>query len=270
VLTVPISTTGCSAITCGDRLCGIVTIVLISWRRASCLGPLGGRDYQDWKNLKRFIGIFFILAFFHSLTVKALDAKVAITWVMLFFIIGTASYLYTEVFGVLFRQQLPYHVQAVKHPNNSSTEVTLRAQKQPIRKHRAGQFLFVRFPGGKGLNESHPFTISSAPAEEVLRLTIKACGNFTRDLFGSLKAGAGAVVEGPFGMFDYKTGGPRQIWIAGGIGLTPFLSFVRHDGNQLVWTYYTVRHPEEAIFVDRLEAVVITPAGPAVTPPGFR
>jgi predicted ferric reductase len=108
------------------------------------------------------------------------------------------------------------------------------------------------------LNESHPFTISSAPSEETLRLTIKASGNFTRDLFSQLKAGTEALVEGPYGMFDYKTGGPQQIWIAGGIGLTPFLSFVRDIHGNLdydVDLYYTVRHPEEAIFLDELEAV---------------
>ena len=126
-----------------------------------------------------------------------------------------------------------------------------------MRKHRAGQFLFVRFPSDKALNESHPFTISSAPSEDVLRLTIKASGNFTRDLFARLKEGADAIIEGAYGMFNYKTGGQKQIWIAGGIGLTPFLSFVRDmDGNLVhdVDLYYTVRHPEEAIFVDELEA----------------
>src|SRR6187401_2734584 len=58
-------------------------------------------------------------------------------------------------------------------------------------------------------------------------------------------------------MFNYKTGGPKQIWIAGGIGVTPFLSFARDMDGSLahdVNLYYTVRHPEEAIFVDELEA----------------
>ena len=91
----------------------------------------------------------------------------------------------------------------------------------------------------------------------MLRLTIKASGNFTRDLFSTLKAGTDAVVEGAYGMFDYKTGGQKQIWIAGGIGLTPFLSFVRDMDGSLahdVDFYYTVRHPEEAVFVDEIEA----------------
>ena len=59
-------------------------------------------------------------------------------------------------------------------------------------------------------------------------------------------------------MFDYKTGPQKQIWIAGGIGLTPFLSFVRDmDGGALnheVDFYYTVRHPEEALFVNEIKA----------------
>ena len=261
VLTVPITTTGWAL---GNYLAviafaGIVTIVLITLApRIPFLNRLTGGDYEDWKRLKRYIGIFFILAFIHSLTVpSALDARIAITWVMIFFIIGTVSYLYTEIFGGIFKKFLPYNVEAVKHPNNSSTEVTLRAKKQAMPKHRSGQFLFVRFPGDKDLNESHPFTISSAPSEDVLRLTIKASGNFTRDLFSNLKEGTHAIIEGPYGMFDYKPGGPRQIWIAGGIGLTPFLSFLRDmDGNLAhdVDFYYTCRHPEESIFLEEIEA----------------
>jgi len=261
VLTVPISTTGWSL---GNYLAviaftGIVTIVLITLApRIPFLNRLAGNDYEDWKKLKRWIGIFFILAFIHSLTIgNPLHALIAITWVQIFFIIGTLSYLYTEIFGGIFKKFLPYKVEAVKHPNASSTEVTLRAKKEPIKKQRAGQFLFVRFPRDKDLNESHPFTISSAPEEDVLRLTIKASGNFTRDLFAKLKEGSDAIIEGAYGMFNYKIGGPKQIWIAGGIGLTPFLSFVRDMDSNLVHNvdlYYTVRHPEEAIFVDELEA----------------
>lgn len=262
VLTVPITTTGWAL---GNYLAviaftGIVTIVLITLApRIPFLNRISGGDYEDWKRLKRYIGIFFILGFIHSLTLpNALDARIAITWTMIFFIIGTVSYLYTEIFGGLFKQFLPYNVEAVKHPNNSTTEVTLRARKESIKKHRAGQFLFVRFPGDKDLNESHPFTISSAPSEDTLRLTIKASGDFTRELFAQLKDGSDAIVEGPYGMFNYKTGGSRQIWIAGGIGLTPFLSFLRDmDGNLAhdVDLYYTVRHPEEAIFLEEIESV---------------
>jgi predicted ferric reductase len=218
---------------------------------------LTGGTYDGWKRLHRFIGIFFILGFIHSLTVKALDALIAITWVQMFFILGTVSYLYTEIFGGFFRKYVPYTVEVVKHPNGSTTEVTLRPQKKPINKQRAGQFLFVHFPQDRILKESHPFTISSAPHEEVLRLTIKASGDFTRYLLRNLKPSMNAVIDGAYGMFDYQRGGQKQIWLAGGIGVTPFLSFIRDMNGGLtrdVDFYYTVRHPEEALFLDEITA----------------
>ena len=80
VLTVPITTTGWRL---GNYLAviaftGIVTIVLITLApRIPFLNRLTGGDYEDWKKLKRYIGIFFILGFIHSLTVNGLDAKIA-------------------------------------------------------------------------------------------------------------------------------------------------------------------------------------------------
>lgn len=315
VITVPIILTGWRL---GNYLAvtafiGIVSIVLVSLSpRIAYLNKLTGGTYEGWKNLKKYMGIFFILAYLHPLLIAhPLDAFIAINFVQIFFVIGAASYLYTDeswgnykkYFGILFilviiifltakdtrdafetfaisgiwvmlaigvasflytwlfkhqsRKYIPYTVEAVKHPNNSTTEVTLRAKKGSIKRQRAGQFLFVRFPSDRTLNESHPFTISSAPQEDVLRVTIKASGDFTRALFSSIKPGMDSIVEGAYGMFSYKTGGQKQIWIAGGIGLTPFLSFVRDmDGNlnHDVDFYYTVRHKEEALFTDEIEA----------------
>lgn len=259
VLTVPISLEGWVL---GNYLAviaftGIVSLALVSLApRIPFLNNITGGTYDGWKRLKKYIGIFFILGFIHSLTIgNPLDAFIAINWVQIFFIIGAAAYLYTELLGRYFGKYVPYKVEAIDHPNYITTEVTLRATDNPIKKHRAGQFLFVRFPNAGTLNESHPFTISSAPQEDVLRLTVKASGDFTRTLLTDLKAKTDAIVEGPYGMFDYKTGGDKQIWIAGGIGLTPFLSFIRDmdgDLNHDVDFYYTVRHRDEALFYNEL------------------
>lgn len=260
LLTVPITTVN---LRIGNYLAmvaftGIVVIVLNTLSpRIPFLNKLTGESYESWKKLHRLIGIFFILGFIHALTINGLDALIAISWVQIFFIIGTVSYLYTELFGRYFKKFLPYSVEAVKHLNGSTVELTLRAKADSIKKPCAGQFLFVRFPGTKALNEYHPFTISSAPSEDVIRLTIKASGDFTRSLYRDLKMGADAIIEGAYGMFDYKSGSQNQIWIAGGIGLTPFLAFIRDMDGQLNYNvdfYYTVRHPEEALFVGEIEA----------------
>jgi predicted ferric reductase len=238
---------------------GITAIVLPTLApRIPFLNKLTGPDYEGWKKLHRYIGIFFFLGYLHSISVNAPTAHVAINWTQIFVFLGTGSYLYTEVFGRFFKKYLPYTVEAVNHPNNATTEVVMRAKKDRVKEQRAGQFLFVRFPKEKTLNESHPFTISSAPREDVLRLTIKASGDFTRHLFGNLQAGTDAIIEGAYGMFDYKTGGQKQVWVAGGIGVTPFLSFIRDMNGNLnhdVDFYYTVRHREEAVFVDEIKEI---------------
>lgn len=96
--------------------------------------------------------------------------------------------------------------------------------------HQAGQFLFVDF-GVRG-EGAHPFTIASAwqPQSGTLTLAVKALGDFTRRLPAQLKENQAVRLEGPYGRFDFSaaTAVDRneapQIWVAGGIGITPFLA----------------------------------------------
>ena len=70
-------------------------------------------------------------------------------------------------------------------------------------------------------------------------------------------------MDGCHGRLNYKTGGEQQIWIAGGIGVTPFLSWVRDfDANSEfeIDFFYTVRSEADALFWDEFAAA----AGPAV------
>lgn len=88
--------------------------------------------------------------------------------------------------------------------------------------HQAGQFAFVTFHADEG---SHPYTIASAwNGDGQVRFLIKALGDYTRALPERLRVGDRAVLEGPYGRFNFAGGGRRQIWISGGIGITPFVA----------------------------------------------
>jgi len=91
--------------------------------------------------------------------------------------------------------------------------------------HLAGQFAFVRFGNS---NEPHPFTIASAWRDGVSGLTIiaKKLGDYTSILQETLKPGDKVVLEGPYGTFTLDRTQNRQIWISGGIGLTPFVAWL--------------------------------------------
>ncbi|HET7482175.1 MAG TPA: hypothetical protein VFK89_04875, partial [Actinomycetota bacterium] len=87
------------------------------------------------------------------------------------------------------------------------------------------------------------------PEEKELKLAVKVVGDYTQAVH-KLDAGAAALVEGPYGNFSHQSVSNRkQIWIAGGIGITPFLSMARSlQGDYDIDLFYCVAHVDEAHF----------------------
>jgi ferredoxin-NADP reductase len=112
---------------------------------------------------------------------------------------------------------------------------------------QAGQFVYATFHQSEIPREPHPFTIASAPGGDHLRIVVKRFGDFTSSMM-SLRPGCAVWLEGPFGRFCLE-GDPvnAQTWIAGGIGITPFLSWARSLERALpVDLYYCTPAAEHA------------------------
>lgn len=123
-----------------------------------------------------------------------------------------------------------------------------------------GQFAFVTFNAGEG---AHPFTIASIDAQQrVLGFEIKALGDYTARLGQRLHAGMRVQIEGPYGRFDFRRARPsaRQVWVAGGIGVTPFLAWLESLASEpanapRVDFHYCVRNRDTDPFVSRIEVL---------------
>lgn len=89
--------------------------------------------------------------------------------------------------------------------------------------HKAGQFAFVT---SNKLEGAHPYTIASdwKASESKLKFIAKELGDHTTGLVNRLSPGHSVTVEGPYGCFTFDDNRPRQIWVAGGIGITPFIA----------------------------------------------
>lgn len=133
----------------------------------------------------------------------------------------------------------------------------LEGDDERFRKRRAGQWASIRVLRADGWSEPHPFTIACAPQDDVLLFTIKRAGTFTASISG-LMPGTEVKVEGPFGVFCRDIEKRAKIaMIAGGIGITPFLSVVRRLRNirarnrvSLFWNNKTI---EDLFAVDELK-----------------
>jgi predicted ferric reductase len=240
-------------------LMGLSALILLTLApRIPVLSGYVRLAYHHWKITHKFVGLFFIIGFFHMLNVKNLskDAPAPNLYWNVIVYIGMAAYVYKELLAPFFGRAYPYVVEAARQLNPSTLEVTLKP-KGARPPQVAGQFTFVSFRGDPALAEQHPFTVSSSPKEPNLRLSIKASGDWTKHLYANLKAGTEARIDGCYGQLNYKTGGQRQIWIAGGIGVTPFLSWARDFDSQSDFEidfFYTVRAEADAVFWDEFTA----------------
>jgi predicted ferric reductase len=229
-------------------------------RAARWPGPvrrLARATYERWLTAHRLTGLFVIAAVAHGGLVDPTIRRSTPLRVAFFAVggLGIAAYLYRELIARFVVPIHDYTVVDVRRPNETTVEASLEPTREPLA-FRPGQFIFLAFGGENGW-QRHPFSIASGPSERRLEVAIKAAGDYTRELHEGLKRGTPAKVAGPFGGFDYQNGGREQVWIAGGIGITPFMSWIRAlDGGfeRDVDFFYSVAARADALFADEIAA----------------
>lgn len=122
--------------------------------------------------------------------------------------------------------------------------------------HKTGQFAFVTFDAQEG---PHPFSLSSAWRNDgKLAFSIKGLGDYTRTLPDALKQGDLVMVEGPYGCFDFRGRKAGQIWVAGGIGIAPFIGRLQALAHNVqrrdIVLIYCTSAPDHA-FIERIRAL---------------
>ncbi|GAQ81800.1 Respiratory burst oxidase [Klebsormidium nitens] len=138
----------------------------------------------------------------------------------------------------------------------------LTMTKPPGFNYRAGQYLFLQCPQVSAF-EWHPYSITSAPSDDFLRVHIRAVGDWTNRLHqifaeaiekepfagkeasagkeSDLEAGTPSPTAYPRLLIDGPFGAPAQdfhkfkvvMLIGAGIGLTPFASVMRECHHQM-------------------------------------
>lgn len=231
--------------------------------------------------VQRAFGFVFLAASYHVFTTPGArdDSRALNLYMAGLATLGIAAFVYRSLLGNVLVRRRRYRVVTVNRLDEFVTEIVMAPAGKPL-VFSPGQFVFVNFRSlalseqfhplelslrrrtfsiraGEIANQFHPFSITSAPGESTLRITVKAVGDYTRAL-RTLERGAEAVVEGPYGSFSHRNvANGRQIWMAGGIGVTPFLSMARSlDGSaRSIDFYYCVEHKPEAHFLDELREI---------------
>lgn len=261
---------------------GVVALALMAV--AIVLTLYGQLNHEWFIYVQRSFGFTFMVASLHAfMTPGAKASSPVLTYYLAgVCLAGLTAFAYRSLLGDVFIPRLRYKVLRVNELGDHSVrEITMTPEGGRL-SFIPGQFVFLTFdssamskefhalslkPAGESevmtfrpgavANQFHPFSITSAPHEAELRVAVKAVGDFTKALHW-LESGAEATVEGPYGAFSHLLiPNQRQIWLAGGIGITPFLSMARSldSAEYHIDLYYGIERDDEGYFVDELRTI---------------
>jgi len=128
---------------------------------------------------------------------------------------------------------------------------------------KAGQYMNVTLidpPETDAEGNTRSFTIASAPFEADLVFASRIRDTAFKRTFKTANLGSELRISGPFGAFTLHTDASRPaVFLVGGIGITPFRSIIlqatRDKLAHKLYLFYSNRRPEDAAFLDELQAV---------------
>jgi ferredoxin-NADP reductase len=115
-------------------------------------------------------------------------------------------------------------------------------------------------PQTDGKGATRTFSIVSAPSEDGVTFATRMRDSAFKRVLKGAPAGTRVRLAEPGGGFTLDPADPRPaVFLAGGIGITPFVSMSRHAANERlarpIWLFYSNRRPEDAPFLDELIAL---------------
>ncbi len=236
---------------------GALAILVVS---ALCRNSYSWR-YETWR-LTHGIGalVIGVAGLHHALDAgryTRLSGFAAFWWAALAVAAGSLVLVY--FWRPLLQQRTRWNVKTVTRAAAGIWEIALEPAASSRIAYRAGQFAWLKLGSSRPLYEN-PFSFSSAPAADggLLRFLIKEAGDFTSGI-GKVAPGTPAYLDGQHGDFTLdQNGADGIVLIAGGIGIAPMLSLLRHlsatkDSRPVILVYGN-RVREQMVDVEVLAA----------------
>lgn len=222
----------------------LALVVIALWKRI---------PYRYFAKLHRLLPVAYLLLVFHTVVFMPMGywMNAAGPLAALLMAGGVVAAALSLTARIGFTRRALGHVTSLRLHDDRVLEVHCQLDT-PWAGHESGQFVFVTFDRREG---AHPFTVVSAwQGDGHLVLAIKGLGDYTSVLPSQLTLGTGVTVEGPYGQFNFTGTRERQIWIAGGIGITPFISrlewLAQHGATQQpVDLFYSTTEANEVLLV---------------------
>lgn len=238
-----------------SKIIGVVTLFIIILVAAFAMLYRKLRlKYETWKNIHRIGYVVLPMGFIHSLSLGSdlYSQPLRTFWWVLVSLYGVV--IVYKLGNWIYIRRHPFKIAKVSQETHDTWSLYFEGRNL---NYKPGQFLVINLVRDGKVSEAHPFTISSSPTQDKLSITVKSVGDFTSTI-GDTKTSDAAYIDAPYGVFSFLNHDTQAlIFIAGGIGITPFMSMLRYiyDRNMernvvLMWGNKT---EEDITFREELE-----------------
>ncbi len=211
-----------------------------------------GLAYEIWRNIHLANYLLFPLVLVHVFYHTVDGSALYYFWILL--ALAYAGIIAYRLYRIVMVRMNPYEIADVRQEARDIWTLEFKGKKLD---YLPGQFMFVQLLRNGKLSSAHPFTISNSPTRENLSITPKKLGDFTLSIKDT-RVGDKALIDAPYGVFSFLNYRHEElVFIAGGIGITPFISMLRYIRDKMpeqkVDLFWTNRNEEFLCFRDELE-----------------
>lgn len=212
--------------------------------------------YETWYYLHVYTYLAIALAFSHQFANGAAFTTdiAARFWWASFYLVAAAILLWYRIV-VPARDFVRHGLRVAGVRQEAPRTVSIYMEGKRLRELAAepGQFFRWRFLARGHWWQSHPFSLSAVPSDELMRITVRDVGDHSAAISG-LRPGTRVIAEGPFGAFVPVSNGRPALLLAGGVGITPLRAmFAALSGA--VTLIYRASTWQDVVFQAELDAI---------------
>jgi predicted ferric reductase len=216
--------------------------------------------YETWYYLHFYTYLAIALSFSHEFATGAdfmANRPARIFWSALY--IGAALLLLWYRFVVPIRAAARHRMEVAGVYPEAPGIISIHIRGHHLRELQAepGQFFRWRFLTRDGWWQSHPYSLSAPPTDQLLRITVKVLGDHSEDL-QRLHKGTRVFAEGPYGALTERRRTQRKVlMLAGGIGVTPLRALFEtiHAKRGDLTLVYRANTELDLVFRGELDAI---------------
>jgi len=213
-------------------------------------------SYETWYYLHFYTYLAIALAFSHQFADGAAFTSSLVArfwWSVLYLLVATLVIWYRVWVPARDFARHKLRVAGVRQEGPRTVSIYISGRRLRELAAEPGQFFRWRFLTRDLWWQSHPYSLSAVPSDELMRITVQDVGEHSAAL-ASLRPGTRVIAEGPFGAFIPDRTNRSVLLLAGGVGITPLRAmFAALSGT--VTLIYRASTWQDVVFQAELDAI---------------